>query len=439
MASGTGGTSTGAVVSSGNAVQLKPVEVSKALQEGEKFIKWDEDSGVGTPVTLRVDPRGFYLHWVDQNHETDLLDIATIRDTRTGQYARVPKDPKLKQIVTMGSQDTLEEKTVTICYGADFVNLNFVNFCCTRKDIAQVWTDELLRLAYNLTQLNGSATMFLQKAHTKLCLQVDKSGKIPIKNIIRLFASNKDDRRRVEKALDASGLPSGKGDSLSPSRFAFEDFYNLYRNLTQRAEAEQIFEELVGNSKRRVMSTSQLVDFLNRTQRDPRLNEILHPYANTARAKDLIAEHEPNKFNAQKGQLSFDGFLRYLMSDDNPVMAPSKIDLCDDMEQPLAHYFINSSHNTYLTGHQLTGKSSVEIYRQSLLAGCRCVELDFWNGRIDEPIIVHGYTFVPDISAKEVLEAIAEAAFKTSDYPVLLSFENHCNPRQQAKIASYCR
>lgn len=61
------------------------------------------------------------------------------------------------------------------------------------------------------------------------------------------------------------------------------------------------------------MSTSQLVDFLNRTQRDPRLNEILHPYANTARAKDLINQHEPNKFNAQKGQLSFDGFLRLIL------------------------------------------------------------------------------------------------------------------------------
>lgn len=54
-------------------------------------------------------------------------------------------------------------------------------------------------------------------------------------------------------------------------------------------------------------------------------------------------------------------------------------------------------------------------------------------------MIVHGYTFVPEISAKEVLEAIAESAFKTSDYPVILSFENHCNPRQQAKIANYCR
>lgn len=66
-------------------------------------------------------------------------------------------------------------------------------------------------------------------------------------------------------------------------------------------------------------------------------------------------------------------FFSYLISDDNPVMAPNKLDVCDDMDQPLAHYFINSSHNTYLTGHQLTGKSSVEIYRQCLLAGCRLV------------------------------------------------------------------
>ena len=35
--------------------------------------------------------------------------------------------------------------------------------------------------------------------------------------------------------------------------------------------------------------------------------------------------------------------------------------------------------------------------------------------------------------------AIAESAFKTSEYPVILSFENHCKPRQQDKIALYCR
>lgn len=57
--------------------------------------------------------------------------------------------------------------------------------------------------------------------------------------------------------------------------------------------------------------------------------------------------------------------------------------------------------------------------------------MDFWNGKLEEPVIVHGYTFVPEITAKDVLEAIAESAFKTSDYPVILSFENHCNTKQQ--------
>ena len=39
--------------------------------------------------------------------------------------------------------------------------------------------------------------------------------------------------------------------------------------------------------------------------------------------------------------------------------------------------------------------------------------------------------------AKDVLEAIAESAFKTSDYPVILSFENHCNPRQQVSLMNF--
>nr|ACD69415.1 phospholipase C [Spodoptera littoralis] len=415
------------------------VEAIQTLQDGEKFWSWDDDSGAGTPVTLRVDFKGFFLYWVDQNNEFDILDFATIRDVRTGQYAKFPKDFKLRQIVTVGCQDTLEEKTVTVCHGSDFVNMTFRNFCCTRFAIAPLWTDTLIQLAYCLAQLNGSAIMFLQKAHTKLCLQVDKSGRIPVKNIIKHFAQNKEDRKRVEKALDVSGLPSGKVDSCSLLKFQFEDFFNLYKCLTQTSEVERLFDSIVGNSKRKCMSDVQLVEFLNKTQRDPRLNEILYPYANGARATELIQQYEPNKFNAQKGQLSLDGFLRYLMFDDNPIMACSKLDLSDDMDQPMSHYFINSSHNTYLTGHQLTGKSSVEIYRQCLLAGCRCVELDFWNGRTEEPVIVHGYTFVPEIHAKDVLEAIAESAFKTSEYPVILSFENHCNPRQQAKIANYCR
>lgn len=76
---------------------------------------------------------------------------------------------------------------------------------------------------------------------------------------------------------------------------------------------------------------------------------------------------------------------------------------------------------------QLAGTSSVEMYRQALLWGCRCVELDVWKGRPpeEEPFITHGFTMTTEVPLKDVLEAIAETAFKTSPYPVILSFENH--------------
>lgn len=79
----------------------------------------------------------------------------------------------------------------------------------------------------------------------------------------------------------------------------------------------------VGTKK--YMTAEQFVEFLNKTQRDPRLNEILHPYADTSRARDVIEQHEPNKYMSQKGQLSFNGFLRYLLSEDNNIIASSKV------------------------------------------------------------------------------------------------------------------
>lgn len=55
---------------------------------------------------------------------------------------------------------------------------------------------------------------------------------------------------------------------------------------------------------------------------------------------------------------------RYLMSDENAPVFLDRLDIYMDMDQPLSHYYINSSHNTYLTGRQFGGKSSVEMYRQ---------------------------------------------------------------------------
>jgi phosphatidylinositol phospholipase C beta len=99
------------------------------------------------------------------------------------------------------------------------------------------------------------------------------------------------------------------------------------------------------------------------------------------RALEIINTYEQSEETIAKKMLSKDGFIRYLMSDENAPVFLDRLDIYMEMDQPLSHYYINSSHNTYLSGRQFGGKSSVEMYRQVLLAGCRCVELDCWDGK----------------------------------------------------------
>ncbi|XP_008053376.1 1-phosphatidylinositol 4,5-bisphosphate phosphodiesterase beta-1 isoform X1 [Carlito syrichta] len=327
---------------------------------------------------------------------------------------------------------------ITVVYGPDLVNISHLNLVAFQEEVAKEWTNEVFSLATNLLAQNMSRDAFLEKAYTKLKLQVTPEGRIPLKNIYRLFSA---DRKRVETALEACSLPSSRNDSIPQEDFTPDVYRVFLNNLCPRPEIDNIFSEFGAKSKP-YLTVDQMMDFINLKQRDPRLNEILYPPLKQEQVQVLIEKYEPNSSLAKKGQISVDGFMRYLSGEENGVVSPEKLDLNEDMSQPLSHYFINSSHNTYLTAGQLAGNSSVEMYRQVLLSGCRCVELDCWKGRTaeEEPVITHGFTMTTEISFKEVIEAIAECAFKTSPFPILLSFENHVDsPKQQAKMAEYCR
>ncbi|MEJ1276418.1 phospholipase C epsilon 1 [Cricetulus griseus] len=114
----------------------------------------------------------------------------------------------------------------------------------------------------------------------------------------------------------------------------------------------------------------------------------------------IIQKFEPSVSMCHQGLMSFEGFARFLMDKDNFA---SKNDESQEnkkeLQLPLSYYYIESSHNTYLTGHQLKGESSVELYSQ------------------------------------EVVEAIDRSAFITSDLPIIISIENHCSLPQQRKMA----
>ena len=56
---------------------------------------------------------------------------------------------------------------------------------------------------------------------------------------------------------------------------------------------------------------------------------------------------------------------RYLTDKDNFAFKIEESQVkVEDLQYPMSYYYIASSHNTYLTGHQLKGESSVELYSQ---------------------------------------------------------------------------
>lgn len=75
--------------------------------------------------------------------------------------------------------------------------------------------------------------------------------------------------------------------------------------------------------------------------------------------------------------LDLAGFLDYMASSNAAAILPRND---QDLSWPISAYFISSSHNTYLTGNQLYSDSTTEAYANVLRRGCRCVEIDVWDG-----------------------------------------------------------
>ncbi|XP_061609921.1 1-phosphatidylinositol 4,5-bisphosphate phosphodiesterase beta-4-like isoform X1 [Phyllopteryx taeniolatus] len=412
--------------------------VPEFMHEGAPFDRFDEDPYIFEPnCQVKVDEYGFFISWKSDGKEGQVLECSLINSIRVGA---VPRDPKiLSSFEAMGKTEAdLEGCVICICSGADLVNLNFMFMVAENPDTARKWTEGLRSVIHNFKANNVCPMTCLKKHWMKMCVLTNVNGKIPVRGITRTFASGKTEKG-IFQALKDLGLPSGKNDEIEPSVFTFDIFYALTQKICPRTDLEDLFKKING-SKSDYLTVDQLVSFLNENQRDPRLNEILFPFYDPKRATQIIEKYERDEALKKKGHMSSDGFCRYLMSDENAPVFLDRLELYQDMDQPLAHYFISSSHNSYLTGRQFGGKSSVEMYRQALLSGCRCVELDCWDGKGEdqEPIITHGKAMCTDILFKDVIQAIKDTAFVTAEFPVILSFENHCSKPQQYKMAKYC-
>ncbi|KAJ8780636.1 hypothetical protein J1605_000679 [Eschrichtius robustus] len=207
----------------------------------------------------------------------------------------------------------------------------------------------------------------------------------------------------------------------------FEEFCAFYKTMSTRRDLYLLM--LTYSNHKDHLDAADLQRFLEAEQKMTGVT--------LESCRDIIEQFEPCPENKSKGTMGIDGFTNYTRSPAGDIFNPEHRRVHQDMTWPLSHYFITSSHNTYLVGDQLTSQSRADTYAWVLQAGCRCVEVDCWDGPDGEPIVHHGYTLTSKILFKDVVETINKYAFVKNEYPVILSLENHCSVVQQKKMAQY--
>ncbi|XP_033943743.1 1-phosphatidylinositol 4,5-bisphosphate phosphodiesterase eta-2a isoform X2 [Pseudochaenichthys georgianus] len=228
-------------------------------------------------------------------------------------------------------------------------------------------------------------------------------------------------RQRVKQMFKEADTDDNQG------ALGFEEFCSFYKMMSTRRDLYLLM--ITYSNHKDHLDFEDLARFLETEQKMTKVTK--------EHCLEIINKFEPCSENQKQGVLGIDGITNYMRSPAGDIFNPEHYGVLQDMKQPLCNYFIASSHNTYLMGDQLMSQSRVDMYAWVLQAGCRCVEVDCWDGQDGEPIVHHGYTLTSKILFKDVIETINKYAFAKNNYPVILSIENHCSVPQQKKMAQY--
>ncbi|KAL3194909.1 hypothetical protein MRX96_045821 [Rhipicephalus microplus] len=184
-----------------------------------------------------------------------------------------------------------------------------------------------------------------------------------------------------------------------------DEFVAFYHSLLSRPDIDAIFKTFAGHSMN-VMGPEQLLKFLTQEQK---VNVSL------ADCKRIIEKYEPDKHKPQ-GFLGIAGFREMLLSEEHDIFDAKHRQVCQDMNQPLNHYYIASSHNTK------------DAAAWSWMSG---------TDLMTSPSFTTATLSPPRYSSGTSSNRSSLYAFRESQYPVILSLENHCTLEQQKVMAKH--
>ncbi|XP_072316292.1 inactive phospholipase C-like protein 2 [Eucyclogobius newberryi] len=387
-----------------------------AMVEGTELKKVRSNSRVYHRYFL-LDADMQSLRWEPSKKESDKakIDVKSIKEVRTGKNTDTFR--------TSGTYEQISEDCAfSIIFGDNYESLDLV---ANTADVANIWVTGLRYLIsygkHSLNMIESSQNNMRSSWLSQLFDKADNSNSrlISICTAVQLIKELNPGLKNVKTELKFKELLKAKDKVVSD--VTRDEFIEVYHDLCTRPEIYFLFVQFSSNKE--FLDTKDLMIFLEAEQGMPEVSEET--------SLEVIQKYEPSKEGQVNNWLSLDGFTNYLMSPECHIFDPEHKTVCQDMNQPLSHYYINSSHNTYLIEDQFRGPSDVTGYIRALKMGCRSVELDVWDGPDNEPVIYTGHTMTSQIVFRNVIDVINKYAFVASEFPLILCLENHCSLKQQ--------
>uniref|UniRef100_A0A3P8N9W4 Phosphoinositide phospholipase C n=1 Tax=Astatotilapia calliptera TaxID=8154 RepID=A0A3P8N9W4_ASTCA len=407
-----------------------------SMQMGTQMLKL-RGSSKGLVRFFYLDEHKSCIRWrPSRKNEKAKISIDSIREVCEG------KQSEIFQRYAEGSFDP--NCCFSLYYGEHMESLDLVS---TTGEEARTWITGLKYLVAGISDEDSLAkrqrtrdqypfhcTVYFQPLHLyrsvttwlkQTFTEADKNGdgSLSISEVLQLLHKLNVNlpRQKVKQMFKEADTDDTQGT------LGFEEFCSFYKMMSTRRDLYLLM--LSYSNHKDHLNTDDLARFLETEQKMAKVSKD--------HCLDIIRKFEPCSENQKHDVLGIDGFTNYMRSPAGDIFNPDHYSVNQDMTQPLCNYFIASSHNTYLMGDQLMSQSRVDMYAWVLQSGCRCVEVDCWDGQDGEPIVHHGYTLTSKILFRDVIETINKYAFVKNDYPVILSIENHCSVPQQKKMAQY--
>uniref|UniRef100_A0A8B9LC38 Phosphoinositide phospholipase C n=1 Tax=Astyanax mexicanus TaxID=7994 RepID=A0A8B9LC38_ASTMX len=357
-----------------------------------------------------LDPDLRWLRWEPSKKDSEKakLEIKSIKEVRLGK-----KTPVLR---SNGLSDQFpEECAFSIIYGDNYESLDLV---ASTADVVSTWVMGLRYLPSVRTSWIGSVFELAD---------IERQGQIDLFRATQIIKGLNPGMResRIElkfKELQKARDCYGEGIDL-------DTFVEVYCELCTRSE---IFFLLVQfSSNKEYLDSKDLMLFVEVEQGVEGVTEEL--------CRDIVRKYEPSVEGRERGYLSIDGFTHYLLSSECHIFDPQHKRVCQDMTQPLSHYYINSSHNASLLEDHYWGSSDISSYVRALRMGCRSLEVVVWDGPDCEPVVYVGSSVASQLAFSKVLDVINQYAFESSEFPLILCLVTHCSVPQQRVMAQHMK